>query len=104
MRSFDLGEKFKFIFIPAQSFSHLLSREDGDGCLSCVRRYLIVEGRLLIELFNSSVKMFACESGRRYSVGQYEDPKAGSQVLVTDKIPCSLTNQSYSVFFSKRRE
>jgi len=86
MRSFDLGEKYKFIFIAAQSLSHLHTREEVEECLSSVRRHLTEEGRLLIELFNSSVKMLARESGRRYSVGQYEDPKAGSQVFVTEEI------------------
>jgi len=78
MRSFDLGEKFKFIFIPAQSLSHLHTREEVENCFSCVRRHLADEGRLLIELFNSSVKMLARESGRRYTVGQYHDPKGDS--------------------------
>jgi 2-polyprenyl-3-methyl-5-hydroxy-6-metoxy-1,4-benzoquinol methylase len=75
MRSFDLGEKFKFIFIPVQSLSHLHTREEIESCFACMRRHLAGEGRILIELFNSSVKMLARESGRRYTVGQYNDPK-----------------------------
>src|SRR5215210_9410546 len=78
MRDFDLGEKFKFIIIPAQSLSHLHTRVEIEDCFSCVRRHLAEEGRFLIELFNSSVKMLARESGRRYPIGQYDDPKAGS--------------------------
>ena len=86
MRSFDLGETFKFIFIPAQSLSHLHTREEVENCFSCVRRHLADEGRLLIELFNSSVKMLARESVRRYPVGQYNDPKGDSQVFVTEQV------------------
>ena len=59
MRRFDLGEKFKFIFIPAQSLSHLHTREDIEDCFSCVRQHLADEGRFLIEVFNSSVSMLA---------------------------------------------
>ena len=86
MRSFDLGEKFKFIFIPAQSLCHLHTREEIENCFSCVRRHLAEEGRLLIELFNSSVKMLARDSGRRYPVGQYNDTQGNSQVFVTEQV------------------
>ena len=86
MRSFDLGEKFKFIFIPAQSLSHLHTRKEIEDCFSCVRQHLIDEGRFLIEIFNSSVRMLARESGRRYTVGQYNDPKEDSQVFVTEEV------------------
>jgi SAM-dependent methyltransferase len=93
MRSFDLGEKFKFIFIPAQSLSHLHTREEVENCFSCVRRHLAEEGRLLIELFNSSVKMLARESGRRYPVGQYTDPKGDAQVFVTEEVRYDSASQ-----------
>jgi ubiquinone/menaquinone biosynthesis C-methylase UbiE len=93
MRSFDLGEKFKLIFIPAQSLSHLHRLEDVENCFSCVRRHLAEEGRFLVELFNSSVKMLARESGRRYAVGQYEDPKAGSHVSVTEEVRYDSASQ-----------
>ena len=93
MRSFDLGEKFKFIFIPTQSLSHLHTRKDVEDCFSCVRQHLANEGRFLIELFNSSVRMLARESGRRYPVGQYEDPKAGSQVFVAEEVSYNAASQ-----------
>ena len=93
MRSFDLGEKFKFIFIPAQSLSHLHTRAEIEDCFSCVRRHLAEEGRFLIELFNSSVKMLARESGRRYPIGQYDDPKGGSQVFVTAEVSYDAASQ-----------
>jgi len=83
MRSFELEEKFKMIFIPAQSLSHLHTRAELEECFACVRRHLADEGRFLIELFNSSVSMLARETGRRYPVGQYEDSHAGLQVSVT---------------------
>lgn len=93
VRRFDLGEKFKFIFIPAQSLSHLHAREEIETCFSSVRRHLVEEGRFLIELFNSSVGMLARESGRRYLVGQYVDPKAGSPVFVTEEVRYDAASQ-----------
>lgn len=92
MRSFDLGERFKFIFIAAQSLSHLYTRKEIEDCFSCVRKHLTEEGRFLIELFNPSVTMLARESGR-YPVGQYEDPKAGSQVSVAEEASYDAATQ-----------
>jgi SAM-dependent methyltransferase len=88
MRSFDLGEKFKVIFIPAQSLSHLYEREEIEACFSCVQQHLMEDGRFLIELFNSSMELLAREPGRRYpvGVGEYEDPKGGGRVFVTEEV------------------
>ena len=93
MRNFDLGEKFKFIFIPAQSLSHLYTRTEIEDCFACVRRHLDGEGRFLIELFNSSVKLLARESGRRYPVGQGDAPKGGSHVFVTSEVSYNAATQ-----------
>jgi SAM-dependent methyltransferase len=93
IRSFDLGEKFKFIFIPAQSLSHLHKLEEIEDCFSCVRRHLAREGRFLIELFSSSVKLLARESGRRFTVGEYEDPKEGPRVFVTEELRYDAASQ-----------
>lgn len=104
MRSFDLGEKFKLIFNPAQSLSHLHRREEIENCFSCVRRHLADEGRFLIELFNSSVPMLARESGRRYPVGQYEDPKGGFQVFVTEEVRYDAASQVNHIRWFFRNE
>jgi SAM-dependent methyltransferase len=93
MRSFDLGEKFRFIFIPAQSLSHLHTRQEMEDCFSCIRHHLVEGGRLMIELFNSSVRMLARESGRRYPVGQYEDAKGDSQVFVLEEVSYDSASQ-----------
>ena len=105
MRSFDLGEKFKFIFIPAQSLSHLHTRQEIEDCFSCVRRHLTEEGRLLIELFNSSVRLLARETGRRYPVDQYEDPRGGFQVFVTEEVRYDAASQVNHIrwFFREER-
>jgi SAM-dependent methyltransferase len=103
MRSFDLGEKFKFIFIPAQSLSHLHTREEVENCFSCVRRHLADEGRFLIELFNSSVSMLARGTGR-YPVGQYNDPKGDSQVFVTEEVNYDSASQVNHIQWFFRNE
>lgn len=93
MRSFDLVEKFRLILIPAQSLSHLDTCEDVEKCFSYARQHLAEEGRFVIELFNPSLQMLVCESGRRSPVGQFEDPKAGSQVFVTEAVGYDAASQ-----------
>ena len=104
MRNFDIGEKFKFIFIPAQSLSHLRTRDEIENCFLCIQRHLADEGRLLIELFNSSIKMLARESGSRYPVGQYNDPSGDSQVFVTEEVRYDSASQVNHIQWFFRNE
>lgn len=85
VRAFDLGRKFKFIFIPAQSLSHLHERDELESCFACVRQHLAEGGRFLIELFNPSVKFLAREPEQHYPVGrgEYEEADGGGRVIVT---------------------
>jgi SAM-dependent methyltransferase len=85
IRSFELGEKFRFILIAAQSLSHLHTRQEVEDCLACVRRHLAEDGRFLIELFNPSFRFLARDPGQRYSVETYEDPVEGTRVFVTEE-------------------
>lgn len=94
-RAFDLDRKFKFVFIPAQSLSHLHEREELEACFACVRRHLAEGGRFLIELFNPSLKLLAREPERHYPVGrgEYEDADAGGRVVVTAQSRYDATTQ-----------
>jgi SAM-dependent methyltransferase len=44
MRDFDLGERFHLVFCAANSFQHLLTRDDQLAALACVRRHLAEGG------------------------------------------------------------
>jgi len=94
VRSFNLGREFKFIFIPAQSLTHLHKREEIEDCFACVRRHLAEEGRFLVELFNPAVKLLARDSDHRYSVGEYEDTnEEGSRVFVAEEVRYDAATQ-----------
>jgi SAM-dependent methyltransferase len=95
VRAFDLGRKFKFIFIPAQSLSHLHKREELEACFACVRRHLAEDGRFLIELFNPSVKLLAREPEQHWPVGsgEYEDVGGGGRVIVTAQVRYNAATQ-----------
>lgn len=59
MRDFRLSSKFSFVFIPAQSFQHLLTLLDVIKCLNSVGRHLTDEGALLIQIFNPSFEILS---------------------------------------------
>lgn len=93
MRSFSLGEQFKLILVPAQSLCHLHTLQELEDCFACVQRHLAPDGRFVIELFNSSVRMLAREPQRRYEVGQYEDPRDGSRIVLTEQVRYDAASQ-----------
>ncbi len=104
MRSFELGEKFKLIVIPAQSLSHLHTRTEIEDCFACVRRHLADEGRFLIELFNSSVRLLARETGQRYPIGQYDSPNGGAPIFVTTHVRYDAASQVNHIRWFFREE
>jgi len=104
MRRFDLGRKFKLIFVPAQSLSHLHTREEIEECFACVRRHLAEDGRFVIELFNPSLRLLARESGCRNPAGQHGDPKKGSQVWLSDEVRYDAATQINHIQWFFRNE
>ena len=85
MRSFDLGRKFKFIFIPAQSLTHLHTRNEIEDCFLRVQRHLTDDGRLLIELFNPSLSLLARNPDEAYPLGDgaFTTPDGIGKVFVS---------------------
>ena len=59
MRDFDLPERFGLVAIPFRSFQHLLTIEDQMACLACIRRHLVPDGRLAINVFNPDIVRIA---------------------------------------------
>lgn len=94
IRNFDLGRRFKFIFIAAQSLTHLHTREDIEASLSSVQRHLTDDGRLLIELFNPSMRLLARDTDRRYEIGEYDDPNTtGARVHASEEVSYDAATQ-----------
>jgi SAM-dependent methyltransferase len=83
MRNFALGREFKLIFVPANSFLHLLEREEIESCLRSIRNHLAPEGRFVVDIFTPSVRMLAREENEVYSIGKYDDPDGKGRIVVT---------------------
>ena len=55
MRHFDLGSRFTLATIPFRPFQHLITVEDQLSCLASIRRHLVDDGVLILDLFNPSL-------------------------------------------------
>lgn len=79
MRELDLGRTFDLVIIAANSLLHLQTSEELVGCLRSVRRHLAPGGRLVLDVFNPSVRMLALADGvrRRREATSYVDPDRG---------------------------
>ena len=62
MRAFSLGRKFRLATIPFRPFQHLLTVEDQIDCLRAIHRHLEPGGKLILDLFNPSIKFLASDN------------------------------------------
>ncbi|HYH02913.1 MAG TPA: class I SAM-dependent methyltransferase [Bacillota bacterium] len=81
MRNFALDQKFGFIFVPHQSFQHLYTRSDVEGCLRLVRNHLLPNGAFLIQIFNPSPRVLTIDGETRFKTSKefYVDHTSGER-------------------------
>jgi SAM-dependent methyltransferase len=81
MRAFDLKKMFGFVFIPAQSFQHLLTKADYEQCFAAVRNHLSPKGAFLIQIFTPAPQILAKnpEDVSPTSKPFYVDKKTGTK-------------------------
>ena len=65
MRDFDLDRTFDVVIVAANSLLHLHEAEELASCFRSVRRHLAPGGRLVLDVFNPSVKLLAAADGAR---------------------------------------
>jgi ubiquinone/menaquinone biosynthesis C-methylase UbiE len=92
MRSFDMHQRFRLIFVASNAFSHLYTRRDIEACLTCVRRHLDPSGRFIVEVFNPALGLFVRPPGHRSSVATYVGP-SGGQVSVSKTVRYDTATQ-----------
>lgn len=56
MRTFELGRRFTLATLPFRPFQHLITVDDQLACLRSIRRHLVIEGALILDLFNPSLE------------------------------------------------
>jgi SAM-dependent methyltransferase len=96
MSNFDLPGEFSAILIPGNSLLHLTTVEELTQCLSCVRRHLAADGRLVMDIANPDVKTLAREPHLRQSLFKVQHPRRG-ETSVEETAGYDSHNQTRSI-------
>ncbi len=83
VRRFELGNTFPLIIFPFRTIATLLSAEDLEACLSCVKKHLKAGGRFIIDAFNPDLDILRHSSEERYPFVEYPDPEGNGTIAVT---------------------
>ena len=59
MRDFALGRHFPLVTIPYRSFLHLLTVDDQRRALACIRRHVVTDGRLVLNVWDVDIPFLA---------------------------------------------
>lgn len=62
MRNFELSQTFKLATIPFRPFQHLTTVADQLSCLGCICHHLVEGGRLILDLFNPSLRALTSDN------------------------------------------
>jgi SAM-dependent methyltransferase len=73
-RSFDLGRKFRLIFMAFNSMQHLHDCASLAALFANVRKHLAEDGRFVFDVFNPKIEILARSSGDRRLEREYQDP------------------------------
>ena len=84
MRHFNLGRKFRLIFLAFNSLGHLYQRADVENCLGRVKVHLSDDGLFVLSMFNPDLRLLVRGMNDIREVSRYPDPGSGREVVVTE--------------------
>ena len=84
MRDFELAELFRLIILPNNTICHLLSLQDFEACLSCVKKHLAPRGRFVVDVFSPKMEKLLEVPGERSLFAEYDDPDRRGRVVITE--------------------
>lgn len=95
MRDFELAPPFSLVTIPYRAFLHNLSIDDQLRTLGRVRRHLADDGRLILNVFDPSVRLLAAG---RWSMPadrhrEFRHPRTGNRVTIREDFRYDLEQQ-----------
>jgi SAM-dependent methyltransferase len=95
MRDFELAQSFALVTIPYRAFLHNLSMDDQLRTLERARRHLSEDGRLILNVFDPSVKLLAAG---RWSMPadrhrEFRHPRTGNRVTIREDFRYDLERQ-----------
>jgi SAM-dependent methyltransferase len=96
LRNFNLGRKFKFIFVGLNSLGHIHDWRDFGKFLVCVRNHLEPNGELGFQIHNPSPAMLSRRPVDRFFVGAFNDFKVEETTRYDLSTQVSHTTWYYS--------
>ena len=84
IRNFHLDKTFDLIFIGFNSFLHLLTDEDAQAALACVREHCHRNTRFMIDIFVPDPLFLYRPAHPRVPAKTYTDPDTGARVRVEE--------------------
>jgi SAM-dependent methyltransferase len=95
MRDFDLAQRFRLVTIPYRAFLHNLTVGDQLRTLEQVRRHLTDDGRLVLNVFDPSVRLLAAGRWSRPTEHprEFEHPRTGNRVAIRENFRYDLEQQ-----------
>ncbi len=104
MCSFELGQHFELIMLPYHAFLHLLTPEDQRQALTCIRKHLTDDGRLVFNIFDPRLEVIAAHVGffgaamKKNTV--FSHPDTGHSIVVWESRQYDLEHQISEQDFS----
>ena len=77
MTSFVTGEQYSLVSIPFRAFQHLISVEQQQSCLECVRQHMIPSGLLILDLFNPFPPRLVDDKKYRVEMEDFPETRLG---------------------------
>ncbi len=84
MREFKLNKVFDLIFIGFNSFLHLLTDNDANSFLSCVKKHMHSESRFIIDIFTPNPLFLYRPEGIKFPVLEYIDSTSKKLIKVKE--------------------
>jgi hypothetical protein len=84
IRDFDLQSTFNLAIFPANTICHLLTFQDLEACLRCVRRHVEPCGKFVIDVFNPRLDILLRNRSERYPHSEYPDPDGKGMIAITE--------------------
>lgn len=82
IRDFHLDRQFSTVIFVFNALCHLLTIDDFEACMRCVRQHLAPGGRLIIEVFVPDFQILMRAPDRIFLFSEYDDPDGGGRIDV----------------------
>ncbi|MEM9439689.1 MAG: class I SAM-dependent methyltransferase [Pseudomonadota bacterium] len=79
--AFDLGRTFSVAIMPFSTFQHLALADQQRACLTCIRRHLGKEGRLILDIFDPILDACVPDAPTPNPDREAVDPDSGHTLL-----------------------